>query len=223
MIHFSGLQHPQSGSNPQAEPLEPTQRTVDVKSQPNTDTEETIRSWEQMLIIDMKQVSLRKLNLEEKGRLNKIIHGHTELSHGGYPEAIESLEKLSRTLSISLTILRKKVRIRLAKLYLDETGIFAGAETIYQNALWDPIMEEEVLIPIFAHCLERLARPQIKQDKYEEARRSYPRLLDLPEIRRQAILVNLGFIERKLGRIEEAKRLFEQASISTKTHPNERG
>ncbi|KAL8671799.1 MAG: hypothetical protein Q9168_003722, partial [Polycauliona sp. 1 TL-2023] len=132
-------------------------------------------------------------------------------NQGGYSKAIEILEELSRTLTKSLALLRKKVRIRLAKLYLDEVGMFAEAERIYQSALSDPIMEEEVLKPVSAHCLERLAWAQIKQDKYEEAHRSYSRLLDLPKIRRQAILVNLGFIERKLGRIEEAKRLFEEA------------
>lgn len=137
--------------------------------------------------------------------------------HGWHSKALEILEKLSHTLSKARSTIKEfanlqdKVQIRLAKVYLDETGSFAEAEKIYQSALPNPITEEGILKPTSAQCLERVAWAQIKQDKYEEAHESYSRLLRLPEIRRRTILINLGFIERKLGRIEEAKRHFTEA------------
>ncbi|KAL8850495.1 MAG: hypothetical protein Q9221_004543 [Calogaya cf. arnoldii] len=143
--------------------------------------------------------------------------------HGWHSKALEILERLSHILSKArsttkeFTALRDKVQIRLANMYLGETGSFAEAEEIYRSALSNPTTEEVVLKPYSAHCLERMAWAQIKQDKYEEAHASYSRLLRLPKIRHQTILVNLGFIERKLGRIENAKRRYLEALEATES------
>ncbi|KAL8922750.1 MAG: hypothetical protein Q9172_003465 [Xanthocarpia lactea] len=138
-------------------------------------------------------------------------------NHGWHSEALKILEDLSDTLSKGRSttkdskVLREKVQIRLANMYL-ETHRFAEAERIYRSALPDSITEGTALTPLSARCLERIAWAQVKQEKYEEASKTYSQLLSRrPEIRRQTILINIGFIERKLGRFEEAKKIFVQA------------
>ncbi|KAL8651582.1 MAG: hypothetical protein Q9226_004643 [Calogaya cf. arnoldii] len=69
--------------------------------------------------------------------------------HGWHSKALEILERLSRILSKAksttkeFTVLRAKVQIRLANMYLGETGSFAEAERIYESALSNPTTEEE--------------------------------------------------------------------------------
>lgn len=142
----------------------------------------------------------------------KFLH-----NYGLQSKALDILEKLSDTLSKAksttkeFSVLREKVQIRLANMYLDETGTFAEGERIYQSALSSSITQETVLKPVSAHCLERIAWAQVKQNKYEKAHASYTQLSRLPDIRHQIIFINLGFIKRKLGHIEEAKRHFTEA------------
>ncbi|KAL8907813.1 MAG: hypothetical protein Q9171_005701 [Xanthocarpia ochracea] len=138
----------------------------------------------------------------------KFLH-----NHGWHSEALEILEDLYDTLSKGRSttkdskVLREKVQIRLANVYLD-THRFAEAARLYESALLSPIIGPT---PDSARCLERIAWAQVKQEEYEEARKTYSLLLSRwPEIRRQTVLINIGFVERKLGRFEEAKKIFVQ-------------
>ncbi|KAL8809234.1 MAG: hypothetical protein Q9200_003596 [Gallowayella weberi] len=135
----------------------------------------------------------------------------------GWPlRALEILEQLSETLLKSrsiareLTLLQKKVQMRLALIYM-EIASFSKAESIYARAIPSPIADGPVITPADAHCLERLAWAQAQQGKYEEAHRSYTTLLAHPDIPHHVILSNIGFLERRLGRIEMAKKSFEKA------------
>lgn len=142
----------------------------------------------------------------------KFLHKH------GWPsKALDILEKLSTMLSKArsttkeFTVLREKVQIRLASMYLDETGTVSEAERIYQSALSSSVARETLLKAVPAFCLERIAWAQVKQNKYEDAHASYSRILRLLDTRHQIIFINLGFIERKFGRYVEAARLYEKA------------
>ncbi|KAL8765019.1 MAG: hypothetical protein Q9209_007769 [Squamulea sp. 1 TL-2023] len=146
----------------------------------------------------------------------RFIYAKFLYTHGWHLKALEILEKLSDSLpkvgssTKKFTALRKKVQMRLACMYL-ETGGVAKAEKIYQSFLSSPVTEQTVLEPVSARCLERMAWAQVKQNKYGEAHTSYSVLLRHDRIQRQTILINLGFIEKKLGRGEDARRHFEDA------------
>lgn len=60
-----------------------------------------------------------------------------------------------------------------------------------------------------AHFLERVALTQVYQEHNQEAHENYTRLLNYPSSARQTILNNLGFIERRLGQLSEAKAHYE--------------
>ncbi|KAL8808168.1 MAG: hypothetical protein Q9182_000232 [Xanthomendoza sp. 2 TL-2023] len=135
----------------------------------------------------------------------------------GWPlKASEILESLSQTLLKSrsagreLTLVQKKVQMRLALIYM-EIASFSKAERIYARAFPGPIADGIVITPADAYCLERLAWAQAQQEKYEEAHRNYSTLLALPDIPHHVVLSNIGFLERKLGRVKMAKKSFEKA------------
>ncbi|KAL8756856.1 MAG: hypothetical protein Q9184_004370 [Pyrenodesmia sp. 2 TL-2023] len=130
--------------------------------------------------------------------------------------ALEIMETLYQTLSKQkhkakeYTILWEKVQIWLPTMYLKAEAL-SKAESMYKNALPYTISEETILDPATARCLERLAWTQIRQDKFGAAQKNYSLLLKLPESRRQIILSNLGFIQWKLGHIQQAKSFFEES------------
>ncbi len=142
----------------------------------------------------------------------KFLHNNGQRS-----QALDILEKLSTMLAKArfpnkeFTVLLEKVQIRLANIYLDETGTVAEAEKIYQSALSSSIARETLSQAVPAFCVERIAWAQVKQNKYEDAHASYTRLLGLLDNQHQIIFINLGFIERKSGRYVEAARLYEKA------------
>ena len=142
----------------------------------------------------------------------RLIYAKFLHSHGWHSQALEILENIVGTLSKGKLTTKdskvlRKVQIRLANVYL-ETHRFAEAARLYQIALLSPIIGPT---PDSARCLERIAWTQVKQEDYEEASKTYSLLSRRPEIRRQTVLINMGFIERKLGRFEEAKKIFVQA------------
>ncbi|KAI4101000.1 MAG: hypothetical protein LQ339_005321 [Xanthoria mediterranea] len=86
-------------------------------------------------------------------------------------KALDILEKLSDPLSRTrftgkkLIYFREKVQIKLADMYLDETGTVAEAERIYQSAFSSSITKETLPQAVPAFCSERIAWAQVKQNK----------------------------------------------------------
>lgn len=72
-------------------------------------------------------------------------------------------------------------------------------------------LDSVVLDPSTAYCLERTAWAQVQQEKYDDAHMTYSLLLKMPESQQYTILSDLGFIERALGRVEQAKSSFIKA------------
>ncbi|KAL8898392.1 MAG: hypothetical protein Q9207_006726 [Kuettlingeria erythrocarpa] len=145
----------------------------------------------------------------------RFVYGKFLHRNGWLATAVKNMEHLLEALSKQklkakrFTILRKKVQIWLATMYVD-TDDFFSAEKLYENVLPYPIGDETILDPVSARCLERLAWAQVKQQKFKEAHKSYSFLLKLPKNQRRIILSDLGFIELKLGDAQHAKLTLEE-------------
>ncbi|KAI4123158.1 MAG: hypothetical protein LQ338_005407 [Usnochroma carphineum] len=146
-----------------------------------------------------------------------LVYATLLYNHGWYTTALNITKHLYLTLESKnskakeFNVLREKVLIWLATMYLG-TGYPSEAESLYQVASFHPIQNHETFLDsVSAHCLERMAWAQILQKKYEEAHKTYSLLLKLPENLHSVIFSNLGFIERRLGRAEQARSCFMKA------------
>lgn len=140
--------------------------------------------------------------------------------YGWSSVGLKKMEQLSHDLSTrvskngQISMLKEKIRLRLAALYLEQ-GNFPGAEDMYIKAFGDQVGHPGNidLTPSAAHCLERAAWAQIRQENYTAARSNYLLLLDLIPSQREVILINLGFVEMRLDNTEQARWRYETALL----------
>ncbi|KAI4088877.1 MAG: hypothetical protein LQ344_005763 [Seirophora lacunosa] len=134
---------------------------------------------------------------------------------GWYSSAQRIMEQVILVLQVTrktqkIAFLLRKIQLRLASTHIKQEN-FQEAEKMYHEVYHQLLSGSQSSGSIGARCLEREAWAQVRQGKYREARVSYWKLLELANIPRQTVLCNLGFIETRLGNLEQAKSRFNDA------------
>ncbi|KAL8650022.1 MAG: hypothetical protein Q9210_004072 [Variospora velana] len=146
----------------------------------------------------------------------RFKYGRFLFKYGWCSTALQVVEPLFHTLSTHksksarLGLLRAKVQLRLASMYL-ETNDLSKAVAMYARSMPNSGVEGEVLDQASAPYVERIAWAQVKGEEYEAAFENYMLLFKSSTNDRQIILSNLGFIQRKLGHLERAQSFFKEA------------
>ncbi|KAF7507703.1 hypothetical protein GJ744_010132 [Endocarpon pusillum] len=119
-------------------------------------------------------------------------------------ESIQSDEKLKNT--------ETWVRALnlLALMHLQKSD-FTRAEEVYKAIHSQLATNEAVMKAKSTQYLEKIAWVQARQEKYDEACRNYTELAAQLSVRHPTILSNLGFLQRRLGQLQEAISSYKDA------------
>ena len=145
------------------------------------------------------------------------------IEHGSRADGLERLKSMAHTLAKqhndeSMDAFWYKVQSRLGRTYL-EVGSFAEAEQAYLEIFSRFGYQHSTTNQRYAaQSLERIAWAQVKLGCYEKAAQTYGQLLKLfndsgvrSQRLRQILLVNCGYVQRRLDAFEEAEMLYNKA------------
>lgn len=134
-------------------------------------------------------------------------------------QLVPVLQVMRKTQEIA--VLLRKTQSRLASIHIKQEN-FQQAEKMYHEAYHRLLSGSQSSGSVGARYLEREAWAQVRQGKYREARENYWKLLEPANFPRQTVLCNLGFIETRLGNLEQAKSHFNDAlSLPIRTPEDE--